>query len=153
MLAHGCAGPLFYMRQWRNRQTHPPQKRHPFAGSIPAWRTSLGTAHKRTGSCNPSRTVNAGECRCGRVVIGGIYIISIYRPAGTCPLWTRVLSVWPVNIPPTCYAAWLAAESRTAQRRARCLGAAPPFFFLSITPFGVTEPARKRRRPKGSTAG
>lgn len=27
------------MRQWRNRQTHPPQKRHPFAGSIPAWRT------------------------------------------------------------------------------------------------------------------
>lgn len=61
--------------------------------------------------------------------------------------------LWPAAHPLASYAAWLAAEPRTAQRRDQCPGATPPFFFLSITPFGVTEPARKRRRPKGSTAG
>ena len=30
-------------------------------GSEPSWGTSLGRLQKRTGSCNPSSTVNTGE--------------------------------------------------------------------------------------------
>ena len=37
-------------------------------GSIPTWQC-LGRKHKRTGCCNPSRTVNAGEFPSMRVVI------------------------------------------------------------------------------------
>lgn len=36
--------------------------------SIPTWQC-LGRKHKRTGRCNPSRTVNAGEFPSIRVVI------------------------------------------------------------------------------------
>ena len=45
-------------------------------GSIPTWQC-LGRKHKRTGCCNPSRTVNAGEFPSIKVVI--LYRVVAWR--------------------------------------------------------------------------